>query len=515
MNVKEKSIKILEILDDGLLERDVPLKLSFLATIAGECFFMLGSPGVAKSLIARRLTKAFKDAKIFIYLMNRFSTPDEVFGPYSIRELKDNDNLIRKTEGYLPDANICFLDEIWKASPSIQNTLLTIINEKIFRNGNFEDNVNLYGILAASNELPEKNQGLEALWDRFLVRVLVQGIEDKSNFESMILATDNLMNPTIPNDLQISLDELSDWQYRITEIQVPQEVLDVIHHIRNQLYNFNEKNEENENDEEIIVSDRRWKKIINFLRTSAFLNGRKKVDLMDCFLISYCIWSNPDQIDQIEILIRDAIRNHGYQRVIDTESIEFAIEELNNDVESETHFIKEVKKNELIVYENKTENKCYYKVSEFGDRYCRILESDWNNLKKHKEIQVQFYDKDLYYNKYYWIIKKSDFYFEYDEEKYYLETRERVDKKRMTKKPHQAVINTWNSEVDKIKDKINREKLNLKNYIDIDLAHIKSNIFVPQENSTIVLNKIKEINNVLNQLEVRLLKIQDYYTKIK
>nr|MDO8118304.1 AAA family ATPase [Candidatus Sigynarchaeota archaeon] len=133
--IQERVSKLLEKLNEGLLERELPLKLSFLATIAGECFFMLGPPGVAKSLIARRLTKAFKDAKLFMYLMNRFSTPDEVFGPYSIHELKDNDKLLRKIEGYLPDANITFLDEIWKASPSIQNTLLTIINEKIFRNG--------------------------------------------------------------------------------------------------------------------------------------------------------------------------------------------------------------------------------------------------------------------------------------------------------------------------------------------------------------------------------------------
>ncbi|MHA1890739.1 MAG: AAA family ATPase, partial [Promethearchaeota archaeon] len=167
---------------------------------------------------------AFKDAKLFIYLMNRFSTPDEVFGPYSIHELKDNDNLIRKSEGYLPDANITFLDEIWKASPSIQNTLLTIINEKIFRNGNVERKVDLFGILAASNELPEKNQGLDALWDRFLIRTLVLGIESRDSFEKMITTTGDLMNPNIDHDLQISIQEINTWHPEIDKVNVLKEV---------------------------------------------------------------------------------------------------------------------------------------------------------------------------------------------------------------------------------------------------------------------------------------------------
>ncbi len=514
MKIQERVEKILEKLDEGLFEREVPLKLSFLATIAGECFFMLGPPGVAKSLIARRLTKAFKDANLFIYLMNRFSTPDEVFGPYSIHELKDNDLLVRKSEGYLPSANITFLDEIWKASPSIQNTLLTIINEKIFRNGNIESKVNLYGILAASNELPEKDQGLEALWDRFLVRVLILGIEDKHKFEQMITATEDLMNPKMPPNLQISLDELIDWQSKITEIEVPQEVLDVIHYIRNQLREFNEKSEE---EQKIIISDRRWKKIINLLRSCAFLNGREKVDLMDSFLISHCIWNEPPQIDQVKIIVRDAIRNHGYKRVIDTESIKHAIEQLDKEVDAETHFIKKIPVKELVEYDVKG-IKCY-KIQNFSNSYHFIQINDWNQLKMNSETRANFYDNkgnrsDSYYHTNY-ITKKSNTSLLYEDNIYGLGERERVDEKIETKKPHKAVIDTWNKEVDNIKDKIDEEKKNLQDYVEIDLKHVKSNNFVSQNNSLVVLSKIEDIKGVLNQLEIRLLKIRDTYTNIK
>lgn len=93
--------------------------------------------------------------------MSRFSTPDEIFGPVSISKLKDADTYERIVDGYLPSATIAFLDEIWKAGPAIQNALLTIINEKIYRNGQFSIRVPLKGLIAASNELPHKGRDLK------------------------------------------------------------------------------------------------------------------------------------------------------------------------------------------------------------------------------------------------------------------------------------------------------------------------------------------------------------------
>jgi MoxR-like ATPase len=268
-SIKSHITQLLKSLNEGVFEKEHTIALSLLSAMAGESIFLLGPPGVAKSLVARRLKLAFKDADAFEYLMSRFSTPDEIFGPVSISKLKDEDTYERITKGYLPTASIVFLDEIWKAGPAIQNSLLTVINEKIYRNGQFTVRVPLKALIAASNELPAKGEGLEALYDRFLIRQFVGCIEQEYAFDQMISSTREI-EPEIPEKLQVNDELYNQIQAESEKVGIHYTIFELIHNIKREIEQYNTGRDENT--PPIYVSDRRWKKIVGLLRTSAYLN---------------------------------------------------------------------------------------------------------------------------------------------------------------------------------------------------------------------------------------------------
>lgn len=308
----ERFKQLLGEMNRGIYEKETEISLSLLAALAGESIILLGPPGVAKSMVARQLKTAFRDAQSFEYLMSRFSTPDEIFGPVSIQKLKTSDTYERAMEGYLPTADVVFLDEIWKAGPAIQNTLLTVINEKIFRNGNREMHLPLKLLVAASNELPAKGEGLEALWDRFVIRIESRPIKLEKNFRAMLLESHadfsgstgilghaDFADNADFSDLKITAEEYAEWAEKICKIGVKEEVLDAISAIRKSLRAVNvDEAAERRN---IYVSDRRWKNIVRLLRTSAFMQDREEVDICDLLPIYHCLWQEPGE--------RDAIRN--------------------------------------------------------------------------------------------------------------------------------------------------------------------------------------------------------------
>ena len=234
MNPDNQIKSLLKVLSQGVYEKEHVIAMSLLSAIAGESIFLLGPPGTAKRLVARRLKLAFKDGKAFEYLMSRFSTPDEIFGPVSISMLKNEDKYERVVDGFLPTATIVFLDEIWKASPSIQNALLTAINERIFQNGRNTLLLPMKALIAASNELPAEDEGLEALWDRFLVRMVSNCIQSETSFYKMIRQKP-VGEIIVPSDLQITDELYETWQNEIHNIAIPDNVCSAVSFIRKRL----------------------------------------------------------------------------------------------------------------------------------------------------------------------------------------------------------------------------------------------------------------------------------------
>lgn len=452
MNKKERIQKLLEILNKDIVEKEDFIRISFLATLAGQNIFLYGPPGTAKSLIARRLSMAFETNNYFELLMNRFSTPEELFGPVSVKELK-NDNYVRKTEGYLPKADFAFIDEIWKSSPAILNTLLTIINEKVFKNGNNVEKVPLKILVSASNEIPAEGQGLDALYDRFLLRLFVPPIKDADNFAKLLQSrSTNAQNTGNIDDLRIKNDELQDWIESINDISLSTDTLDVIHNIRIDVENFNEKNPK----DSIYISDRRWQRAAFLIKASAFYNDREETALIDCFVLENCLWTSDDNRDKIKEIIREAIIDYIEVEVDEFDDIDkklSSIEQQINDKKLKTEsftylsdIIPTLEKEREDVLEEKKQNevdsvfgtqqqfdaiaqnyneavveietrlnkainmrKTIYTSLIFNDVECR-LEETRNELKEH---QVTIYKEDSLKE------RNGRYYFNYNNREYY------------------------------------------------------------------------------------------------
>lgn len=383
MNNKTRIESILSMINEGVFEKDAEIKLSLLAALAGQSILLLGPPGVAKSMVARRLKYAFKDAKSFEYLMSRFSTPDEIFGPVSIARLKDSDKYERTTEGYLPNADVVFLDEIWKAGPAIQNTLLTVINEKTFLNGERQMKLPLKLLMGASNELPAQGEGLEALWDRFIIRYVSKSISNDRQFLDMIMQTSGTEPEHIDEAIKITEQEYRQWQKDIDQVTVPESVQQAILIIRKNLTNV--EIEGTDLKRNIYVSDRRWKSIIRLLRTSAFMHDRKEVSPSDLLIATYCLWNETDEREAVARIVCESLFL-GYRILISN---------MKNEVNESTK-----KKNVRIALEQSRANggclddellifdNYYYFVEGHNTGHTYIYIPDFRNMPVRSDMKV-------------------------------------------------------------------------------------------------------------------------------
>jgi MoxR-like ATPase len=286
----ERVEKVFSALRSGLVERDEALWLSLLAALSGEHFLLIGPPGTAKSTLARRLHLAFR-GRYFERLLTRFSVPEEIFGPLSLRGL-ERDVYERLTDGYLPTASIAFLDEIFKANSAILNALLGVLNERVIDQGPRRDAVPLVCLIGASNELPDSEE-LAALSDRFILRYEV-GPVSQDAFAELVSAAD--VRDPLPEHLAFDEDELRTIREAAREVALPPCVMDFVRDLRARLAG-----------QGIYVSDRRWRKSFDVLRVSAKIGDREAVGLSDLNLLRHSLWQKPEQRAAIDEALRAAV----------------------------------------------------------------------------------------------------------------------------------------------------------------------------------------------------------------
>ena len=517
INTKERSIiqsrmqELIPSLCKGLYEKEKAVRLALLSALAGESIFLLGPPGVGKSLIARRLKYAFQEGTSFEYLMSKFSTPDEIFGPVSIKKLKEEDKYERLTDRYLPGANIVFLDEIWKAGPAIQNALLTILNEKIYRNGDRDIPVNIRGIITASNELPPNNTNLAPIWDRFLIRLEVGGIRKFDNFLNMITDTKDVYEDNLAEEVKLKDQELQEWDRIIDQIEVPAEVLNTIQVVKIKIQEYNDK--PNHTGKEMHIFDRRWKKIIRLLRTSAFLNSREKVDLMDCFLMIDCLWSQPSQKEVVEEIVRDAIRKHGYTMAVNLQMIKREVNDFEEDVNQEIKVPHTVTREQLEIVRDE-----YYRLVKEDHKFEGILvpTKQFRKLKNDRQEVTNFYDEELNLRN---RLKASrgttqytiDVEFNSEVQTYSLATTKGETIEIIFKKPHDIVVKHWEERFQSVNQYIDKQLENIGSNAPEELQHLTDHLFVEKEYAEIVSTNLEEVKAALRNLKLRLEKIRFSY----
>lgn len=282
--------EVLDPLKKSFVGKDEIVDLMGISLVAGENLFLLGPPGTAKSALVRELGRRL-EGPTFEYLLTRFTEPSELFGPFDIRRLREGD-LVTNTEGMLPEASLIFLDELLNANSAILNSLLLVLNERLFRRGRETRALPALMVVGASNHLPE-DETLGALFDRFLMRVRCDNVPE-DHLAQVLDAGWRLDLGIEPASATLRMDDLRGLKSLLPRVDlaaVRPALVDLVVRLRRAGF---------------AVSDRRAVKLQRLVAASAILAGRQQCRVSDLWIFRY-IWDRLDQVTVLAEMVERAV----------------------------------------------------------------------------------------------------------------------------------------------------------------------------------------------------------------
>lgn len=284
--------QVLDPMKRRFVGKDEIVDLMGVALVAGENLFLLGPPGTAKSALVFELGRRLR-GPVFEYLLTRFTEPNELFGPFDIRRLREGE-LVTNTEGMLPEASLVFLDELLNANSAILNSLLMALNERVFRRGREKRDLPTLIVVGASNRLPE-DEALGALFDRFLLRVKCDNVPADRLTEVLDRGWALDLGLHEPGE-GVEVEDVRKLHGALGAVDLSdlrRPIADLVVRLRHA---------------GLAVSDRRAVKLQRLVAASALLCGRHGAITSDLWVFRH-VWDTVEQQEVLAAIVQDVLKS--------------------------------------------------------------------------------------------------------------------------------------------------------------------------------------------------------------